>query len=363
MKIVLTGAHFTPALAVMTELKQIPEVDLVYIGRFHTIEGDKAYSAESRIIPEYGVKFYGIDAGRIQKYFSMRAILSILKIPIGIVQAFWILLKEQPDTVVSFGGYISVPVVFCAWLLSIPIVIHEQTLVSGLANRVGFFFADRICLGFKQNTQNDQKVVFTGNPIRQEVFEQALNKDFTEVFTESKKHKLPIILITGGNQGSHLINIQIEAIISKLFEIACVIHQTGESEFRDYDRLILKKSARYLPIKWINSEIGTVLSRTDILIGRAGINTLLEAAYWGIPSLVIPIPYLYGDEQHRNAEYFKDLGLCDIIEQKDISTEVLFNKVQEMIKRLTRLKIVAKKAGSVVVKDAAKRIVAEILSV
>lgn len=365
MKILLTGAHFTPTLAVISELKRIPEMDLVYIGRFHTIEGDSVYSAESRIIPSYGVKFYGIDAGRIQKHFSFKTLLSLFKIPKGIIQAFIILLKERPDVIVSFGGYVSVPVVLCGWLLSIPILIHEQTLVSGLANRFGAFFASRICIGFDQNMQKDHRVVFTGNPIREEVFNpnSTLSKELTELFAEAKKHHLPVILVTGGNQGSHLINLKIEEIVPELFEIACVIHQTGQSEFRDYDRLDSRRSSRYIPMKWIGSEIGNILSKTDMLIGRSGINTLLESAYWGIPSLIVPIPYLYKSEQQKNAEFFKNLGLCSVIEQKDINKDILLAKIKEMIENLEKLKLQAKKSGHLVVKDAAKRIVAEIVSV
>lgn len=364
MKILLTGAHFTPALAVISELKKIPNITLMYIGRFHTMEGDKAYSAESKIIPTHGVKFYSIDAGRVQKHFSVAAILSILKLPVGFLQSFVILLKENPDMIVSFGGYVSVPVVVCAWLLSIPIIIHEQTLVAGLANKLGALFADRICLGFGDNMHKSSKMVFTGNPIREEIFDsnKPLSQDLEDIFQESKRHDLPVILVTGGNQGSHVINIQIESIISELSHLACVIHQTGQSEFEDYERLAQYRSSRYMPVKWVGEEIGSVLSKTDLIIGRAGVNTLLEAAYWGIPSLVIPIPYLYQDEQQKNAEFFQELGLCKILKQDDLEDRLL-DEVKNM---LNNLKFLTSKAGEVkkiVVKDAAARITAEILSV
>lgn len=364
MKILLTGAHFTPALAVISELKKISNMTLVYVGRFHTMESDKVYSAESKIIPTHGVTFYGIDAGRVQKHFSIAAVLSILKLPVGFLQSFLILLKESPDVIVSFGGYVSVPVVICAWLLSIPIVIHEQTLVSGLANTLGALFADRICLGFRENVHKSTKMIFTGNPIREEVLnsDKLLSQGLEDIFQESKRHNFPVILITGGNQGSHVINIQIEKIISELFNLAYVIHQTGQSEFKDYERLIQYRSSRYVPVKWVGEEIGSVLSKTDLIVGRAGVNTLLEASYWSIPALVIPISYLYQNEQQKNAEFFQALGLCKILKQDDLEDRLL-GEIKDMLKNLKFLTSKAGEAKKIVIKDAAARITAEILSV
>src|SRR5260221_10967548 len=133
MKILLTGAHFTPAQAVIEEL-QDDKIEIVYVGRTTTREGDSTPSVESEVLPKLRVKFVPIIAGRIRKVFDLWTIISLLKIPIGFIQAPFILLSENPDVIVSFGGYVAVPVVIWGWLLSKPIIVHEQTLVTGLAN-------------------------------------------------------------------------------------------------------------------------------------------------------------------------------------------------------------------------------------
>jgi UDP-N-acetylglucosamine--N-acetylmuramyl-(pentapeptide) pyrophosphoryl-undecaprenol N-acetylglucosamine transferase len=146
MKILLTGAHFTPAQAVIEKLKKDSSVEIVYVGRKYTRDGDSTLSVEYDVLKKENIKFYSLIAGRIKRYFSLGTIISLFKIPIGFIQAFYIVTKEQPSIVVSFGGYIGVPVVFASWLLSIPIIIHEQTMVAGLANQVSSWFASKVAI-------------------------------------------------------------------------------------------------------------------------------------------------------------------------------------------------------------------------
>ena len=169
MKILVTGAHFSVAAAVIEQLKKIRGMEIVYVGRKSTLEGFGGESLESMELPKMGVKFIPLTAGRLQRSFSWHTIPSLLKIPIGFVQAGWILVRERPEEVVSFGGYVSVPVVVWAWLLSIPILVHEQTLVTGLSNWVGGLLADRVAVSFDVEYGFDpKKVVLSGNPIRSE---------------------------------------------------------------------------------------------------------------------------------------------------------------------------------------------------
>ena len=168
MKILLTGAHFTPAAAVVDKLKKYPNTKIVYVGRKTTLEGDSSISQESQILPRMGVKFIPIITGRLQREFSFYTIPSLLKIPVGLVQSLYIILSERPKVVLSFGGYVAVPIVAISWLFSIPIIIHEQTSVSGLANKISAFFADKIALSFNQ-AKLGEKSIFVGNPLRKEI--------------------------------------------------------------------------------------------------------------------------------------------------------------------------------------------------
>lgn len=362
MKILITGTHFTPAVAVIEELKKMGDVNIVYVGRKNTLEGDSACSIESQVLPSLGVKFAPIIAGRLQRSFTLYTIPSLLKIPVGFIQALYIILSEKPDIILSFGGYLAVPVVFWGWLWSIPIIIHEQTLVSGLANKISALFADKVCLSFAKNPlTSKENVILTGNPIRKEITQPKdnLEKEYKSIFNTAKEKNLPVILITGGNQGSHVLNLAVEKVLDKLTKIALIIHATGDNKFHDFDRLEKMQNEYYLVRKWINDEWGAVLAKIDLAVSRAGANTLSELAYLGKPTLVIPIPYLYQDEQNKNAAYFKKLGLVRILPQHELSPESLLFEIATMLKNLAPLTTAAKNAKTAVITGAAKRIALE----
>ncbi len=361
MKVLITGSHFTPAQAVIEELRKDSSNKIVYLGRNRTLEGDDSPSVESQILPKMGIKFVPITSGRLQRAFTKHTIPSLFKIPLGFIQAFFVILKEKPDVLLSFGGYVAVPSVFACWLLSIPVIVHEQTLVTGLSNRISSLFASKIAVSFdKDYSFSKEKTVLTGNPIRQELFSDNFRDNLIK-----NTHKLPVLYITGGNQGSHFINEIIENLVGELTENFFVVHQTGESSYRDFENLSeikeeLKYPERYLVKKWFEADdVLEIYSKVDLVISRAGANTLLELAYFGIPTIVIPLPYLYQDEQNVNATFFKKLGLCEIILQSDLTSELLMEKIGTMKKNIMTYKKNAESAKSVVIPDAAKRLALE----
>lgn len=367
VKILITGAHFTPAVAVIEELKKkADKIEIVCVGRSTTLEGDPTPSVESQVLPQLGVKFIPITTGRIQRSFTPYTIPSILKIPIGFIQALYIILSERPDVILSFGGYVAVPVVVVGWLFSIPIIIHEQTLVSGLAHRISRLFADKVALSFDEKVKSRKKTILTGNPIRKEILDsnflyvqQIVSLEYLKVFKFSKEKKLPVILITGGNQGSHVINLAVEEYLDNLLKVACVIHTTGDNKFHDFERLKIRQQSNYLVKKWIGDEWSVVLSKVDLVVSRAGINTLVELAYLGKPALVIPLPYLYSDEQNKNAKFFEQLGLVKILLQSKLSGKSLIENVKFLLNNLNHLKKNAKKAKDIIIPDAAQRLAQE----
>lgn len=348
MKILVTGAHFTPAVATIEELKKIGRVEVVYVGRKNTQEGDKTPSVESEVLPSLGVKFIPIITGRLQRDFTVYTIPSLLKIPIGFLQALFIILTEKPDVILSFGGYVAVPVVIIGWLFSVPVIIHEQTLVSGLANKICSYFADKIAVSFEKNESKSEKVVLTGNPIRREIL-NILKR-------ETKRQKLPVILIVGGNQGSHIINLAVEKCLNQLQKMALVFHQTGDSKYRDFERLHKRESANYKVFKFISKDWGKILTECDLVISRAGINILTELALFGKPSLLIPIS---SSEQKKNAQYFGEIGFTKTLPQSNLSGETLLGNIKMMLKNLDSLKEKAKEAKKIIIPDAAKRLALE----
>jgi len=394
MKVLITGAHFTPAQAVIEELVKSgsadmrsmtlrdrrvgdSDVDIVYVGRKSTREGDKTPSIESQVLPKMGVKFVPIIAGRMRRYISIGTFVSLFKIPIGFIHAFIILLKEKPDVVVSFGGYVAVPVVFNAWLLNIPIIIHEQTLVSGLANTFSALFADKIAVSFNGNYSfNKDKILVTGNPMRKKIINPVAkgSNEIEEMISKAEKHKKPLILVTGGNQGAHSVNLLIEEALPELLKKYVVVHQTGDSSFKDYERLLEMRSrnefgmtagivspSMYLPMKWISEDdMGRLYQNIDLAISRCGANTLLELSFHQVPTIMIPLAFVTKDEQTKNAKYFSAKGLGKMLIQKGLTAKKLVVEIEEIVTD-KKFKENAKNAKEVVILDAEKKLAQEIL--
>lgn len=361
MKILITGTHLTPALAVIEELKKNYHPEIVYVGRNTTLEGDETPSVESQILPKLGVKFIPLIAGRLQRTFTIYTIPSLFKIPIGLLQSLYIIFSEKPDVVLSFGGYVAVPVIIAAWLFSIPIIIHEQALVPGLANKISAPFANKVTIAFDNPDTFDRKsTLVVGNTIREEIvsFKKfSLSQEFKSFFARAKRKKMPIILITGGNQGSHAINMAIKDGLDEISKSFSIIHQTGSSSFNDYKNLKVLENDRYLVVKWIDKEIGQILSKVDLVICRAGINTLTEISYFGKPTLIIPIPFQ--KEQNKNAEYFEGLGLAKVLPQVELSGKNLLQGVKQIVNNTNYSKSRVQNLKKIINPDAAKRLALE----
>ncbi|MBI4096937.1 MAG: glycosyltransferase [Candidatus Levybacteria bacterium] len=167
MNVAIIGGHLSPALAVIDAKPS--GVDVLFIGRKHALEGDQARSFEEKVISEKGIPFHALTTGRLQRKLTRHTMVSLFKLPYGAVQAFSLLGKTKPDVILSFGSYVSLPVVIAASMRNIPVVIHEQTLEAGLANKIAARFATKICISWESSMPffPREKTVLTGNPIRE----------------------------------------------------------------------------------------------------------------------------------------------------------------------------------------------------
>lgn len=365
MKVLVTGSHFSPAQAFIEKLADVEDVEIIYLGRKFTREGDSTKSAESQIFPKLGVKFIPITAGRLNRFLSIESIISIFKIPLGFIQAFYYLMKEQPDLIVSFGGFTGLPVVVCGYLLSIPSIIHEQGLKMGLANYISAFFADKVAVSFKNFKVpvflSTYKFIITGNPVRKEFLVPG-NSSGNEIknFVGSIIAGTPLLLITAGNQGSHKINLLVEDKLSELTKNIAVIHQTGDSKFDDFGNLTKFESKNYLVKKWINAvDLNFVLEHTSLAVCRAGVNTLIELSLKSVPAFIVPIPI--GSEQKYNAKFFAELGLGETTDEKNLTPETFFEKITALLKKGKKLKVSARNAKSKIILNAENWLVQEVL--
>lgn len=341
--IIITGGHFSPALAVIEELQKRKRYDIYYLGRKIALEGDRAQAFEYQIIRKIDVSFFPIITGRFQRTFTKYTLFSLLKLPIGLVQSFIILGKIKPRIVMTFGGYIALPIAFACKILGIPIIVHEQTKILGLTNRLICKFAKVLCLSW-ENTKfvpNACDAVLTGNPIRQSIKNPKVNNSLTN-FGNSK---LPLIFVTGGSSGSRQINQVIYPLLSKLLNKYRLFHQCGQAknqtDYQSLSKLRQKLSkdlySNYKLVMSINPEdMGDILSKADLVIGRSGANTITEILYFSLPAILIPLSHSAEGEQLENAKFLKVLGIAEIIENRDLNSAKLLQLVEYMMENLKK---------------------------
>lgn len=354
------GGHFAPALAVYNSLPKDWEV--LVVGRKHAFEGDSAKSFEYLTAEKLEIPFVPLTTGRLQRKMTKYTFSSLLKIPGGLMQATKILKDFKPDVVLSFGGYVAVPIALAAKALRIPIVVHEQTLHAGLANKVVSKIANKVCISWKFSEQffPADKIILTGNPLREEFLEHADGSMLRE------NRRVPLLYITGGSGGAHGINVLVEQSIEELLEKYLVIHQTGDAkEFEDFDRLERLKTIlpdhlqkRYEVRKFVPpDQVVSMLVNADLVIARSGIGTVSELLYLGKPCMLIPLPYGQQNEQLTNAQFVQSTGLGEVYEQDILTPELFVEKVDEMIGNLEKYRSHAIVTHELIRKDAAEKII------
>lgn len=359
--IIITGGHHDPAVAVMEKLKERGNFKFYWIGHRYSLRGERTDSVEYKTITRLGIPFFELRTGKLYR----SGISELIKIPLGLAHAFYLLWKIRPRLVVSFGGYLAAPVVLAAFILRTPVVTHEQTVVFGWANRLIALFAKRIFVSWKSSLKYfpSQKTVLTGNPIRQAVFEER-----TKRFRF--RNDLPVVYVTGGKQGAHVINEAVRGVLSQFLERCNLIHQTGSSEsFQDYQKLSLLKAQlpkrlreRYVIQEYFGlDEIGAVYASASVVIGRAGANTITELAALGKPAILIPIPWVSQQEQFRNAQILAEKGAALILEEEKLSSRALLRALEELLSQLPRYLRAARGTRRLVNLDASSRIAAEII--
>lgn len=352
-KIVITGGHLTPALAVIEELQKQGGWEIYFFGREYAAEGDKTSSVEREVIPRMGIKFVLISAGRWQRRFTRYTIPAILRLPLGFFQALYHLVRLRPNVILSFGGYLGVPVVLAGWLLGIPSLTHEQTTIIGLGTKISALFCKKVALSWPQTLGvfPKEKEVLTGNPIRREIFKSSEKAWQSFSFEKGK----PLILVAGGNQGSRVINAAVAGGLKKILANYNLFHQVGQLDLAGFRKLEQKN---YRVAKFIEGiDWGTLLNKADLVISRAGINTLTELGSLGKPMLLIPIPWLFGNEQTQNAKMFQAAGVAEIISQDELTPGLLIKTIEKMMTNLNQYQKNAYGAKKLVVPGAAVKLV------
>lgn len=326
-KILLTGGHAaTTAISVIEELIRRygkDGIDVSWIGPKSSLEGKRLEGLELKIFPKIGVKSYLINAGRLQRKFTRWTIPSIIKIPIGFVQSIFFLSKIRPSVTLSFGGFAAFPVVFASWILGIPVIVHEQTSVLGLANKLSTVFAKEILLSREESTKysKNRNIKVVGNPVMTQI---------TEIEAKEKIGTPPTVFVMGGSRGSERINNAIYLSLDKLLTKYRLIHITGEGDFerfKDVNKVDYKAYSIVDPL-----EMDNLYREADIVVARSGANTTSELLITKRPAILIPIPWSHLNEQEENARKLEKIGFVRILNQGELSGDKLVEEIGYVVK-------------------------------
>ena len=312
--LVFTGGHHTSGLEVAKELKK-QGWSILWYGHRHSLWGDSSDSAEYRDVTAAGIPFYDLKAGKFYQTYNP---LKLIRIPFGFLQSLYLLLLHHPDGIVSFGGYLAVPVVISGWLLSIPSITHEQTVVAGFANKLIAKFARKIAVTWPSSLSHYPNAVLTGLPLRPEL-----------LGIKNLPAGRQVIYITGGKNGSHIINEIVFKSLSELTNNYKVIHQTG---FADLPKAESIKNKNYECFAYDSQKAMTALSRASLVISRSGAHITYELGLLRIRCVLIPIPWVSHNEQLKNAEILAKSDLAIILPEKNLNSESLLDSIQRALK-------------------------------
>lgn len=367
MKIVFTGGqtggHFYPIISVAQDLRKI-------IREEHLIEPSLYFIAPDPynrgILFDNNITYKRVMSGKQRIYPSIFNFLDKFKIGFGILEAIWKLFWIYPDIVFSKGGYGSVPVVFAARLLGIPIIIHESDSAPGRANAWAGKFATKIALSYPEASHyfDSKKVAWTGNPVRDEIKKPILEGAHSYLKFDPN---IKTILILGGSQGAEIINNMIIDTLPILVESYQVIHQTGRGNFKEVKEttdLLLKtnpRTDRYICFPYLN-DVAMKMSAgaADLIISRAG-STIFEIASWNKPSIIIPITETNNDHQRKNAYTYARAGACIVIEENNLTPEIFVAEIDRLFNRPELTKEMSLHASQFTKPDAGRLIARQII--
>jgi len=316
--IILTGGgtagHVTPNLALIPVLLN-DGWDIHYIGEDNSIEKKLTANIE-------GVTFHPIKCGKLRRYFDVKNFSDPFKVIAGTDQARRIIHKLKPKVLFSKGGFVSVPVVLAAKLNGVPIVCHESDMTPGLANKITAPFATRLCCTFPEAAKlAGAKGLCTGTPLRPEILSGSRERGLAKFgFRDGR----PVIMVTGGSQGAVAINDAVRAALPKLTESFQIIHLCGPGNFSTTH----EGTQGYAQKEYLEGDMADAYACADILISRAGSNTLCEILALRKPALLIPYPKgASRGDQVENAASFEARGLAHQLTQDKLTAETLYSEV------------------------------------
>lgn len=320
-KIVLTGGgtagHVTPNIALLPSLKEAG-YEITYVGSYDGIE--------KRLIEDFNIPYTGISTGKFRRYLDPKNLTDPFRVVKGYVEAKKFLKSYRPDVVFSKGGFVSVPVVRAAASLHIPCIIHESDMTPGLANKLCIPVAKKVCCNFPETLKllPENKAVLTGSPIRAELSKGNRLAGLTLCGFSANK---PVIMVTGGSLGASNVNKAVREALPKLLQDFQVVHLCGRGKLDN----VLLSTEGYKQFEYVKNELKDLFAMADLVISRAGANAICELLALKKPNILIPLPSSSSrGDQLLNAQSFEAQGFSIVINEDDLTTNLLVNKVKEL---------------------------------
>lgn len=321
-RIILTGGgtagHVTPNLALIPHLKN-EGYEISYIGSYNGIERD--------LIEAAGIPYYGISSGKLRRYFDRKNFSDPFKVVKGYWEAGRLMRRLKPDIVFSKGGFVAVPVVLAAKAKKIPCIIHESDITPGLANKISIPAAKKVCANFPEtmNYLPAEKAVLSGTPIREELFSgnRIVGLDFCG-FTANR----PVIMIIGGSTGAAALNEAVRNLLPTLLKEYQVVHLCGKGKADPaYDEL-----DGYRQFEYISAEMKDLFAAADLVVSRAGANSICELLALRKPNILVPLPAAASrGDQILNAESFERQGYSYVLQEENLTNDTLLKAIHSVM--------------------------------
>jgi len=324
--IIITGVHHTPAIELINHLRQDTHFSWKIFYLTHKFSSDN--HLDDPVFKKKDIQIINIPSGKLDRISLFNTIKGIPLTLFSFFRSFYLIRQIKPNLVVSFGGYVSVPVIIASRVNQIKSIIHEQTLTISLTTKICSLFVNKIALSFDtKNNLPPSKTIVTGNLVRQQLY-QTNRSTFNPLQKQIKKY--PLIYITGGNQGSAIINQHLINSLSKLTNFT-IIHQTGKNKniIQNYHH------SRYYQTEYISSQdIGWIFKHANLIIGRAGANTCFEIFTFNQKAILIPLPFSQQNEQQLNANWLQNKSPNNIIiiNQDQLTSTKLVNSILRLSK-------------------------------
>ncbi len=318
-RILFTGGgsagHVTPNIGLIERCRQ-EDWDAYYIGSDTGIE--------KRIIQESGIPFYGISSGKLRRYFSWQNFTDPFRILLGLIQSIRICWRIRPQVIFSKGGFVSVPVVIAGWLNRIPVVSHESDMTPGLANRLCAPFSSKICVTFEQTRKylHSGKVVLTGTPVRQVILKGDAEEGRRLLQLDRQR---PVLFVFGGSLGAVKINQVVRDALEELLADFQVVHICGKDNL---DQNLADRN-HYHQLEYVGEEFGHLLACADLVVSRAGANSIYEILVTRKPHILIPLPVAASrGDQIINARVCSELGYSRVIYEETLASHLLVGAIR-----------------------------------